>query len=137
VTEEESKNENNLIKKVNYLRENGIQIAVDDFGSGYSNETRILSLLPDIIKIDMEMIQGIHGNADKRNLVANLVEFCHHKGVKVIAEGIEEKTDLVTVIEMGLDYAQGFYIGKPVFEFIDIDETVKKEIKDIRNRNID
>lgn len=129
VTEEESRNEDNLAQKVQFLRENGIQIAVDDFGSGYSNETRILSLLPDIIKIDMEMIQGIHCNPDKQNLVSNLVAFCHYKGVKVVAEGIEEKEDLLAVIEMGVEYAQGFYLGKPAFEFADLEKTIKNEIQ--------
>lgn len=133
VTEDESKNPIILSEKVNHIRENGIQIAVDDFGTGYSNEVRILSLLPDIIKIDMEMIQGIHSNGDKRNLVANLVEFCHNKGVKVVAEGIEESADLATVVEIGVDYVQGFYIGRPIFEFAKTDERLKKEILDLQN----
>ncbi|MGV8906102.1 MAG: EAL domain-containing protein [Acetobacterium sp.] len=132
VTEEENKNANNLNEKVNFFRKNGMQIAVDDFGSGYSNELRILSLLPDIIKIDMELVQGIHSNVDKQNLVANLVEFCHKKGIKVVAEGIEEAADLAMVVQMGVDYAQGFYIGRPIFEFAKIDPKTKKEILDLQ-----
>jgi len=132
VTEEESRNAENLSKKISYIRNNGIQIALDDFGSGYSNEMRVLSLLPDIIKIDMEMIQGIHNNVDKQNLVANLVQFCHNKGVKVVAEGIETSVDLVTVIEMGVDYAQGFYLGRPAFEFSTINPELQKEIRDLQ-----
>ncbi|WP_296561887.1 EAL domain-containing protein, partial [uncultured Acetobacterium sp.] len=100
----------------------------DDFGSGYSNEIRILTLLPDIIKIDMEMIQGIHCSEDKRNLVANLVEFCHNKSVLVVAEGIETAEDLATVIEMGVDLAQGFYLGKPEFEILTISLELQQEI---------
>lgn len=130
VTEEESRNAEGLAKKINYIRKDGIQIALDDFGSGYSNEIRILSLLPDIIKIDMEMIQGIHNNVDKQNLVANLVSFCHNKGVKVVAEGIETSADLVTVIEMGVDYAQGYYLGRPAFDFSAINPELQKEIRD-------
>ena len=128
VTEEESKDANNLEEKVNYIRKKGMQIAVDDFGAGYSNEIRILSLLPDIIKIDMEMIQGINKNVDKQNLVANLVSFCHQKGVKVVAEGIETSEDLSTIIKLEVDYAQGFYLGHPSFEFEEIRDTVKEEI---------
>lgn len=132
VTEEESRNAENLAKKINYIRNKGMKIALDDFGSGYSNEIRVLSLLPDIIKIDMEMIQGIHNNVDKQNLVANLVHFCHNKGVKVVAEGIEVPLDLATVIEMGVDYAQGFYLGRPAFEFSIIDPQLRKEIRDLQ-----
>lgn len=132
VTEEESRNAENLAKKISYIRNKGMKIALDDFGSGYSNEIRVLSLLPDIIKVDMEMIQGIHNNADKQNLVANLVHFCHNKGVKVVAEGIEVPLDLATVIEMGVDYAQGFYLGRPAFEFSIIDPQLRKEIRDLQ-----
>lgn len=132
VTEEESRNAENLTKKISYIRNKGMKIALDDFGSGYSNEIRVLSLLPDIIKIDMEMIQGIHNNVDKQNLVANLVHFCHNKGVKVVAEGIEVPLDLATVIEMGVDYAQGFYLGRPAFEFSIIDPQLRKEIRDLQ-----
>lgn len=128
VTEEESKDGKNLDKKVEYIRKSGMQIAVDDFGVGYSNEIRILSLLPDIIKIDLEMIQGINKNVDKQNLVANLVSFCHQKGVKVVAEGIETKEDLSTVIKLEIDYAQGFYLGYPSFELAEISNAVKEEI---------
>lgn len=132
VTEEESRNAENLTKKISYIRNKGMKIALDDFGSGYSNEIRVLSLLPDIIKIDMEMIQGIHNNVDKQNLVANLVHFCHNKGVKVVAEGIEVSMDLATVIEIGVDYAQGFYLGRPAFEFSIIDPQLRKEIRDLQ-----
>lgn len=132
VTEEEDINMANLRNKVNLFKKHGARIAVDDFGSGYSNEVRILSLLPDIIKIDIEMIQGIHNNSDKQNLVANLIDFCHKKGVKVVAEGIEESNDLETVILMGVDYAQGFYIGRPLFEFSKTDSRLKKQILDLR-----
>jgi EAL domain-containing protein (putative c-di-GMP-specific phosphodiesterase class I) len=132
VTEAETLDSDNLAQKIENIRNNGMQIALDDFGSGYSNEIRILSLLPDIIKIDMEMIQGIHNNIDKQNLVANLVQFCHNKGVKVVAEGIETSADLVTVIEIGVDYGQGFYLGRPAFEFSTINPELRKEIRDLR-----
>lgn len=134
ITEEDSRNIELLSEKIHYIKNNGMAIALDDFGSGYSNEIRILSLLPDIIKIDMEMIQGINNNADKQNLVANLVEFCHNKGVKVVAEGIEASNDLATVIAMGIDYAQGFYLGRPTFEFAIIDPELQNEIQALQKK---
>ncbi|PKM61946.1 MAG: hypothetical protein CVU99_01165 [Firmicutes bacterium HGW-Firmicutes-4] len=132
VTEAETLDSDNLAQKIENIRNNGMQIALDDFGSGYSNEIRILSLLPDIIKIDMAMIQGIHNNVDKQNLVTNLVQFCHNKGVKVVAEGIETSADLITVIEIGVDYGQGFYLGRPAFEFSTINPELRKEIRNLR-----
>ncbi|MDD3305968.1 MAG: bifunctional diguanylate cyclase/phosphodiesterase [Acetobacterium sp.] len=134
VTEEDSRNAENLSKKVDHIKNNGMQIALDDFGSGYSNEIRILALRPDIIKIDMEMIQGIHNNIDKRNLVANLVDFCHNKGVLVVAEGIETPEDLATVIEMAVDFGQGYYLGLPEFEFSAERAELTKEILNLQKK---
>lgn len=134
VSEEDGRNAESFSKKVNLIKNNGMQIALDDFGSGYSNEIRILSLLPDIIKIDMDMIQGIHNNLDKQNLVANLVDFCHKKGVKVAAEGIEGAMDLAAVIATGVDYAQGFYLGRPEFEISAINPKLQQEILDMQKK---
>lgn len=134
MTEEDGRSPESLLKKVAHIKNSGMQIALDDFGSGYSNEIRILSLLPDIIKIDMEMIQGIHCNVDKQNLVANLVDFCRKKGVKVIAEGIEDAMDLATVIVMGVDYAQGFYLGQPEFEISAINPELQQEILNVHKK---
>ncbi|WKY47615.1 bifunctional diguanylate cyclase/phosphodiesterase [Eubacteriaceae bacterium ES3] len=128
IIEKESTDETNLKVKVEAIRDFGMQIAVDDFGNGYSNELRVLNLMPDIIKIDMEMIQGIHKNVDQRNLVTNLVSFCHKKGVRVVAEGIEESADLKTVIDLEIDYAQGYYLAMPAFEISDIPKEIKDEI---------
>lgn len=128
ITEEENISSDNLDKKVNSIRENGMKLAIDDFGSGYSNEIRILSVAPDIVKIDIKLIQGIHKNQDKQNLVLSLVEFCHKKQVAVVAEGVENYQDLVTLIHMGIDYAQGYYIGRPEFHFAEVQQELRDEI---------
>ncbi|WKY44644.1 EAL domain-containing protein [Eubacteriaceae bacterium ES2] len=128
IIERESTDSEMLLQKADFIRSHGMQVAIDDFGNGYSNELRVLNLMPDIIKIDMDMIQGIHKNEDKRNLVANLVAFCHEKEVLVVAEGIEESADLMTVIDLGIDYAQGYYLAMPDYEFLDIPQAIKDEI---------
>jgi EAL domain-containing protein (putative c-di-GMP-specific phosphodiesterase class I) len=128
IIERESTDSEMLLKKADFIRAHGMQVAIDDFGNGYSNELRVLNLMPDIIKIDMDMIQGIHKNEDKRNLVANLVAFCHEKDVLVVAEGIEESADLRVVIDLGIDYAQGYYLAMPDFALLDIPQAIKEEI---------
>lgn len=114
--------------KTSYFRENGIMVAVDDFGSGYSNELRILSMSPDIVKIDIELISGINTDTDKQMLVSNIVSFCHAKEIKIVAEGVETKEELETVIRLGIDFVQGYYLARPAGTFGDIPKEKKNEI---------
>ncbi len=128
ITEQENKNEDKMNLKLDFLRKHNFCIAVDDFGSGFSNEVRILNIKPHIVKIDMGLIQGINDDLDKQSIVSNLIEFCHNKNIQVVAEGVEVKEDLKAVIDLGVDYVQGYYLGKPSFEIIDIPEHIKNEI---------
>ncbi|MFV0342141.1 MAG: EAL domain-containing protein, partial [Anaerocolumna sp.] len=81
-----------------------------------------------ILKIDLALIQGIHNNLDKQELVRNIVSFSHSKGIKIVAEGIEEVKDLEMVINLDIDYIQGYYLSKPTFYFDDIPQNIKDEI---------
>ncbi len=128
IIERESRNENLLIEKIHKLKNNGLKIAIDDFGSGYSNEVRILKIQPNILKLDMELVQGISKDEDKQAIVNSIIEFCHQKEIKVVAEGIEEQQDLFYLIDNGADLVQGYYLAKPNFEFLDIPEEKKREI---------
>ncbi len=131
ITEVESNDFATLKDKVEYIRTMGMGLAIDDFGSGYSNEVRMLSIEPEIVKIDMMMIQGIHYDADKRKLVENMMSFCHPKGIKVIAEGVEDPQDLETLAEIGMDYIQGYYTGMPEFDFTEISVEAAIKIRSI------
>ncbi len=128
ITEQENKNKENMRRKLEFLRKHNLGIAVDDFGSGFSNEIRILTLKPNIVKVAMELIQDISQDIDKQAIVANLVEFCHNKNIKVVAEGVEKSEDLKFIVDMGIDYVQGYYLARPAFEFNDIPNQIKNEI---------
>lgn len=132
VIEIESESPAQMQIKIDKAREMGMMLAIDDFGSGYSNEMRILSIQPEIIKIDMEMVQGVHKDPDKEALIANLLGFCQSRGSRVIAEGIEDAEDLKTIIKLGVDFVQGYYTGKPNFEVKDIGEDIKQEIRSLQ-----
>jgi EAL domain-containing protein (putative c-di-GMP-specific phosphodiesterase class I)/GGDEF domain-containing protein len=95
------------------LREAGFQIAIDDVGAGTSGLNRIMALRPDWLKIDRELVEGIDHDRVKQNLMRFFVHFARLSGVRLIAEGIEKREELVTLIELGVTYAQGFYLGKP------------------------
>lgn len=132
VTERESDSLEQAGNPFDFVRNLGIKLALDDFGNGYSSEVRILTVKPDIVKIDMMLIQGIHDNRDKQQLVANLVSYCHSKGVKLVAEGVEIREDLVKLIELDVDFVQGYYTGKPNVDFEPVDPAVREEILEIR-----
>ena len=114
-----------------------MKLALDDFGSGYSNELRILSMEPDIVKIDMGLIQGISHNQDKQKLVKNIISFAHSKGIELVAEGVEDQADLSWLVWADVDHVQGFYTGKPRFELSDIAYGVKNEILSLNKQKED
>lgn len=92
----------------------GCQIAIDDFGTGYSNFEYLLRLKADIIKIDGSLIKDIHLNKAQENIVRLIIEFAQKQNMKTIAEFVSSKEIYDKVVELGIDYSQGYYIGKPM-----------------------
>ncbi len=90
----------------------GIKIAIDDFGSGYSNFMRILEFEPDIIKIDGSLIQDIATSKNSRNTVEMIKIFSDRIGAKTVAEYVENEEIYEIINEIGIDYSQGYFIGK-------------------------
>jgi len=99
-----------FISKVKSL---GAKIAIDDFGTGYSNFEHILKLDVDYIKIDGSLIREITDNPRHRIIVETIVDFAQKIGAKTIAEFVRDETIYTTIKEIGIDYSQGYYTGKP------------------------
>jgi len=99
-----------FIKKVKKF---GCQIAIDDFGSGYSNFSYLAELDIDFIKIDGSLIQNIDKDMNKRLAVESILYFAKNKGIKTIAEFVETQAIFDVVIELGIDYSQGYLFAKP------------------------
>lgn len=131
IIEAESDSPKNLENKIKFIRRLGMLLAVDDFGSGHSNETRILLIQPDIIKMDMELVQGVSDDNDKQSLILNFLTFCKSKGIKIVAEGVETAEDLRTIYKLGVDYVQGYYTGRPNLEVLELEEGIRRELKDL------
>lgn len=91
----------------------GAGLAVDDFGAGHANLTRVLDLAPNVVKLDRGLIQGLDQNHRKHIIVTHLVAMCHSLGAAVVVEGIETMDELKAVIDTGARYAQGFVFGRP------------------------
>lgn len=103
----------NFIHFCNGLQENGIPLALDDFGTGYSNFHYLYNLNPNTIKIDRSFTLKALNNDYERNLLKHMVDMTHSIDLKLCIEGIETKIELDKICEMGPDYIQGYYFGKP------------------------
>lgn len=102
------------------IKEIGSKIAVDDFGTGYSNFEHILKLNVDYIKIDGSLIKGMENNNKNRIIVETIVDFAKKIGAKTIAEFVYNEATYLISKEIGIDYLQGYYIGKPSENLIEI-----------------
>ena len=99
-----------FIKRVKKL---GVQIAIDDFGAGYSNFERLLDFEPDILKIDGSIVKNIAKDTYSRNVVETIVTFAKKQKIITIAEFVENEEIFNILYDLGVDYSQGYYFGEP------------------------
>ena len=98
---------------VEKLHDQGIRVALDDFGSGFNNLVGLVEVRPDYIKIDKSLVRDLTLDSRKSNLVANLVDSAKKSDIEVIAEGVEDGQTADLLVNLGVDYLQGYYIGYP------------------------
>ena len=112
ITEEEAMDREALEAKRRAPGFSGM-FALDDYGSGYSNEGSLLELSPRFIKVDLTIIRGIDTDPDKQQIVQNIVAYAHPRSMQIIAEGVETAGELKKVLELGVDGLQGYFLAKP------------------------
>jgi len=100
-----------FIKEVKSM---GTRIAIDDFGSGYSNFQRLLDFEPDIIKIDGSLIRNIAVNNYNRHIVKTIHDFASKLNIQTVAEFVSSKEILDIISDIGIGYAQGYYFSEPM-----------------------
>ena len=110
------------------FREKGIEVAIDDAGSGYASLEAIASLAPDYLKITKGLISTLSDEPIKQDLVRMLVDLAGKINAKTIAEGIETVQEYETCRDLGIDLIQGFYIAHPHERIIDGDAEVARSI---------
>lgn len=103
---------------IDTVRALGCKIAIDDFGSGYSNFEYLIKLNADYIKIDGSLIKDILVNKNSQEIVITILDFAKRQGFKTIAEFVSSKEIFEKVKELGFDYAQGYYISEPKREIL-------------------
>ena len=115
------------IKTVSKLSALGIAISIDDFGTGLSSLAYLKSFKINRLKIDKSFITHIITDAHDQSLVAAIIKLSHALGYKVVCEGVEDKSQLVLLEQLGCDEVQGYYFARPmpVNEFQDFAENFK------------
>lgn len=131
ILESENANDDFVQRKKKLLKKWNALTALDDFGSGYNSEYALLTLNPNILKIDRAIVSNCDKDISKYNIICNIVQIASLKNVMVLAEGVETYDEMKTVIECGVDLLQGYYFGRPCFEPSFIDEKIKADIKSL------
>jgi diguanylate cyclase (GGDEF)-like protein len=110
------------------LRARGARIAVDDCGAGYAGLKQLMRAQPDVIKLDRSLIEGIHSDKAKTALVEFFVMFARRVGAAVCSEGIETTDELRTLVNLGVNYGQGYLLGRPAKPWAEVPAEVARAL---------
>jgi EAL domain-containing protein (putative c-di-GMP-specific phosphodiesterase class I) len=103
-----------VIQRLFQLRDLNVGVAIDDFGTGYSSLSYLKKFDIDYLKIDRSFVQNLAVDSDDLVLIQAIIVMAHQLGIKVVAEGIETRTQKELLVAAGCDFGQGFYFSKPV-----------------------
>lgn len=98
---------------IEQMRSRGVQIELDDFGSGYSSLNYLRRLPVDVLKVDKSFISELDQNASERAIMQSIINMAHSLNMSVVAEGVESEQQLGILRDFDCDFAQGFYYAKP------------------------
>jgi len=105
---------NTTIRICSQLKEMGVLLSIDDFGTGHSSLSRLHSLPVDVLKIDRSFIRGIEQDGESREIARLIVTLAHHLDLKVVAEGIETRSQFNYVEQFGCEFGQGYLFSRAV-----------------------
>lgn len=131
ITESEPLNSTFYEIKNEKIRNWNAMVAIDDFGSGYSNESSLLFLSPNLVKIDMSIVRDVHKSVDKQNMLENLVSYAKKRNIIILAEGVETIEEIDVLLRFGVDLFQGYFFAKPSFDITPIPEEKIQELTNI------
>jgi len=98
---------------LSYFRSRGFKLGIDDMGSAYAGLQAVAEMQPDFLKVDISLVRDLNRNLLKRELIATMQRFSGQVGIQLIAEGIEKREELETLLEIGVTMGQGFLFAKP------------------------
>ena len=109
-----AKAEEDTLRMIAQMKELGVKIAMDDFGVGYSSLFSLKSIPVDVVKIDRGFVKGITSDLFNATFIRSITDLCHDVGRKVCLEGVETEEEYEAVRELGMEYIQGYYFGRPM-----------------------
>ena len=115
-TEDEELNTNHIANILGCYRDIGFKTAIDDFGAGHAGLSLLSKIQPDIVKLDMELIRDIDRTPAKRAIVKHMVRLLDELEIVTICEGVETRTELAALRDLGVNFVQGYVFARPSFE---------------------
>jgi EAL domain-containing protein (putative c-di-GMP-specific phosphodiesterase class I) len=115
------------VKIIQEIKNLGVSIALDDFGTGYSSLNYLTKLPIDVLKIDRSFVIDLMSNPKSKCIVENIINLSHQLGIEVVAEGVEDKSQVEYLRRILCDVVQGYYFSKPRM-FDEIINMIGKEI---------
>ncbi len=112
-TERDEIDVDTFIEQIASLREEGVLIAIDNYGTGNCSGLELIKIKPDIVKLDKEIISDIANNAYKKAFVQSILKFCEAADVMLIAEGVETLEEAKTLLQIGVEKMQGYFFARP------------------------
>lgn len=100
-------------ERINWLKQNGFLIAIDDVGSGYYTSQGIINLDINFLKLDRFFAKDLHLSKKKQDFIQFYLNYCNQYGIKLILEGVENEQELAIAKYLKVPYAQGYLLGKP------------------------
>lgn len=107
------KDMNKLLKFISFYREHSFLISLDDVGTGLANLDRIITLEPDIIKIDRKITSDVYKDHYKQQIIKSLLSLADNTRTLVVADGIEKEAEAMMLLHLGIDMLQGIYVSHP------------------------
>ena len=99
---------------MNKLRDLGVKVSMDDFGSGYSSLNVLTKLPLDVLKLDKEFLNDFENDPDEKIIIPSVIDMAKKLNLRVVCEGVETKEQVGFLREVGCDYAQGYFYSKPI-----------------------
>lgn len=117
-----------LKKRQAETKKSGFMLAINNFGSGQIDEVAVLTVRPEFVSLEMELVNIVHDDRALQEKLQTIIKFAHQQNVQVIAKGVENKVTMETLINLGVDYLQGYYLGGSSKTPGRISSQVRKEI---------
>lgn len=134
LTEQLSINQSELDILLSRSGRDGFSLAIDNYGTGFSNTSSLLKYYPNCVKLDRLLVANINDDSRKQHFVQSIIQFAHNNGFMALAEGVETYEELKSVIRLGVDLIQGFYVSRPAFDVIDtLTSSIKRTITELND----